>query len=77
MGQARCRTRQVRYYLLEEELEPGGTAYGVGIALEGETAEVRDLSPSRQRVEELARALVRGVVTPVALGDVVDDWLAE
>lgn len=76
MGEARCRASQARYYLLEEEAEKPG-AYGVQIEMEGEEASVRDLSPSRQRVEALAEALVRGAVTPVALRDVVDDWLLE
>lgn len=72
VGEARCRASQAYYYLLEED-----RSYGVEIELEGETASVRDLSPSRQRVRALAEALVRGTVTPVALRDVVDDWLLE
>lgn len=72
VGEARCRGSQVRYYLLEE-----GTSYGVEIRLKGESAAVRDLSPSRERAGELARRLVRGTVTPVGLRDVVDDWLLE
>lgn len=75
VGEARCRASQARYYLLEEAEKPG--SYGVQIEMEGEAAAVRDLSPSRQRVEALAEALVRGAVTPVALRDVVDDWLLE
>ena len=43
--------------------------------LDGEEAALPDLSPSRRRVQELAAALARGGVTPVALRDVVDDWL--
>lgn len=72
IGEARCRTSQARYYLLEET-----ASYGVEIELEGESAAVRDLSPSRERAGELARRLIRGTVTPVALRDVVDDWLLE
>ena len=74
VGEAQCRAFQARYYLLEEESETSGS-YGVQIEMEDEEASVRDLSPSRQRVEALAEALVRGGVTPVALRDVVDDWL--
>ncbi len=76
MGEAQCRAFQARYYLLEEELENPG-AFGVQIEMEDEEASARDLSPSRQRVEALAESLVRGAVTPVALRDVVDDWLLE
>jgi len=76
VGEARCRTAWARYYLLEREPEEGETAsYGVQVELEDETAAVRDLSSSRQRTADLAAALVRGAVTPVALRDVVDDWL--
>ena len=72
VGEARCRALPARYYLLEEDA-PG--SYGVQIELEGEEASVTGLSPSRKRVLALAEALVRGTVTPVALRDVVDDWL--
>lgn len=75
--ESRCRAFQARYYLLEEEPEGGGASYGVEVELEGESAAVPDLSPSRRRVEELADRLARGTVTPVALRDVVDDWLLE
>ena len=70
IGEARCRASLARYYLLETE-----ASYGVAVEMEGETAAVPDLSPSRRRVESLADALVRGTVTPVGLRDVVDDWL--
>ena len=76
VGEARCRASKVRYYLLEREAE-GPVSYGVQVELEGEEASAVDLSPSRRKVEILAEALVRGVVTPVALRDVVDDWLLE
>lgn len=76
VGEAQCRASKARYYLLEEDAGNPG-AYGVQIELDGEEASVPALSPSRQRVLELADALVRGVVTPVGLRDVVDDWLLE
>ena len=71
VGEAQCRASKARYYLLEEDAENPG-AYGVQIELDGEEASVPDL-----RVLELADTLVRGVVTPVGLRDVVDDWLLE
>ena len=73
IGESRCRALSARYYLLEEN----GDSYGVGIELKGESAAAPDLSSSRQRVEELAERLARGTVTPIALRDVVDDWLLE
>jgi len=76
VGEARFRAAQARYYLLEREPGEGGPAsYGVQVELGNETAAAPDLSPSRRRAAELAAALVRGVVTPVTLRDVVDDWL--
>lgn len=63
----------MRYYLLEE----AGDSFGIQVEMGEEAAAVPDLSPSRQRVRELAEALVRGSVTPVSLRDVVDDWLLE
>ncbi|MEY8386117.1 DUF6514 family protein [Oscillospiraceae bacterium 38-13] len=76
VGEAQCLASQARYYLLADVSEEG-ESFGVQIEMEEETAAVPDLSPSRQRVLELAEALVRGGVTPVALRDVVDDWLLE
>ena len=72
VGEVPCLSSQARYYLLEE-----AGNFGVQIELEGEEASVRDLSPSRQKVQDLAEALVQGTVTPVGLRDVVDDWLLE
>lgn len=77
VGEARCRAAQARYYLLEGEPEEDGRSYGVAVELGDEEEAVPDLSPSRERVEALAGALLRGAVTPVALRDVVDDWLLE
>lgn len=74
VGEVPCLSSQARYYLLEGE-EPG--SYGVRIELGEEEASAADLSPSRQRVRGLLEALIRGVVTPVGLRDVVDDWLLE
>lgn len=73
IGKSRCPALPARYYLLEEN----GDSYGVGVELKGESAAVTGLSPSRRRVTELAERLVRGTVTPIALRDVVDDWLLE
>lgn len=76
VGEAPCRALPARYYLLEEDGEDSGS-YGVQVELEGEKASARALSPSRQKVRALAETLARGAVTPVALRDVVDDWLLE
>lgn len=76
VGEARCRKSKVRYYLLEGEPEEPGS-FGVEIEMDEEKTSAANLSPSRERVLALAEALSRGAVTPVALRDVVDDWLLE
>ncbi len=51
-------------------------SYGVRIcAGDGEMAEVPDITVSIPRIDELMEFLVRNVVTPCTLKDVVDDWL--
>ena len=60
-GESRCKDAALRYYLLTE----------VG----GEQAAVSGITTARQRVQGLLDGLIRGQVTPVALRDVVDDWL--
>lgn len=77
VGEARCRASRACYYLLEGVSEEAGRSYGVEIRMGRESASAADLSPSRQRVEALARALVRGAATPLTLRDIVDDWLLE
>lgn len=71
MGKAHCQDILVQYYLLKGE----NRSYGVSVETERETAQVLDLTPSRQKAECLANSLARGAVTPVCLRDVVDDWL--
>ena len=59
-------------------LPAGGNAgRAIQVELDGEEAAVWDLSPSREKVQELLASLIRGGVTPVALRDIVDDWLLE
>ncbi|MCL1807147.1 MAG: DUF6514 family protein [Oscillospiraceae bacterium] len=71
--------RPITYSLLCGEAEASGTLgcefYGIQIEMEGETSCRPGLSASRKAVCELLDKLVYGSVTPVALNDVVDDWL--
>ena len=76
-GQAECLGRPVYYELLAEELEGEKECYGLRVRYGEETAEVRDLTSSQRRIQELLEALIRGAVTPVALDGVVEDWLLE
>ncbi|WP_308588623.1 DUF6514 family protein [uncultured Oscillibacter sp.] len=75
MGTARCKAQTVCYYLLVEELESGTEAYGVSVECGGEREARRRLTVSGRSVLGLIRRLIQGGVTPVALGDVVEDWL--
>jgi len=75
MRETQCLASQARYYLLEGT--PEEPSYGIQVELDGEEAAVWDLSPSREKVQELLASLIRGGVTPVALRDIVDDWLLE
>lgn len=64
------------YYLLAENLN-GRDAYGVRICGPAEEITVRDLSGSPQTIQTLTKRLMDGLVTPVTLEDIVEDWLAE
>jgi len=57
--------------------EAGEAEYGVGIAVaeSGERAEIHGVTPDRARAERLVDLLATYYVTPVALEDVVRDWL--
>lgn len=74
IGTAKCGDIAVQYYLLEECTQETVT-YGIEVACGGEYARVPDLTGSLGRMESLMAGLVRGAVTPVALRDVVEDWL--
>lgn len=74
MGEARCRTNPISYFLLAEE-SAAGELYGVQAELDGETAAVPGITMSQRQVQRLMAGLIHGRVTPVALRDVVDDWL--
>ena len=61
----------LRYTIVEEQ-----GAYGVRIEkADGECAELRDLTGSRERIEALFHMLWRGGVTPLSLRDIIEDWL--
>lgn len=68
-----------KYFILVEET--GGRfpceSYGIKILLDAqkESAEIHDISLSVERINDLAELLCRNSVTPVALRDVVEDWL--
>ena len=69
---APCGTQTIRYYLLEEESE-----YGLLVTMGEEETAVHALTPARSRAQALLERMARGTVTPIAVRDVVDDWLLE
>ncbi len=71
---------RLRYYLLVDELELGGgllcESYGVKVVSpDGEAEAVRNLTVRPERIDHLLELLQRNQVPPVALRDVIDDWL--
>ena len=75
-------TATLRYFLTVDtykcdagcELE----SYGVMVSFDdGESAAVRCITLSTERIGKLLELLMRGRVTPVSLNDVVDDWVGE
>jgi hypothetical protein len=72
--------KTVTYSLLRDEGQSYGPmgyeVYGVKVDMDNETASRPRLTVSRNAVGSLLRTLAKGCVTPIALDDVVDDWLA-
>ena len=71
-GAAECLGERIDYYILPE----GAEGYGVGAAYREDVVFVRNITPHREEITALASLLCRGRVTPIALRDVVEDWLA-
>ena len=62
----------------EMAVSPGFSceSYGVRIREQGgESGEVPNITVSISRIDELMELLVRNLVTPCTLRDVVEDWL--
>lgn len=73
-------TRVYNYAILVGEMEISPQfaceSYGVRIrSQDGEVSDVPNITVSISRIDELMELLVRNVVTPCTLRDVVDDWL--
>jgi len=68
------------YAILVDQVEGGAfscESYGAAVTSRatGERAEVRHITVSPQRIDELMETLVRCQVGPTHLRDVVEDWL--
>ena len=65
----------LRYFLLEGQTEDGTMDYGVQVELAEECVCVPHITPVRSEAVSLLKAMRRGSVTPVAVRDIVEDWL--
>ncbi len=75
-GQAECLGNPVYYELLAEDWNGDAECYGLRVRRGGEMEEIAGLTVSQRRIQGLLESLVRGAVTPAALRDVVEDWIA-
>ena len=70
---------ELMYYRLSEDAPDGTTRFGAAVEAvceEGTSrAEVPDITTSREKIDRLLSALIRGAVTPVSLREVVEDFL--
>lgn len=73
--------RTLVYYLIADLLPRRLflAQYGVGVSVleSRDEVDVRCITPNRSRAVQLADLLASNYVTPVALGDVVYDWLCK
>lgn len=77
MGKREVLTKAATYYLLTKEVGELCESYGVAVCLEdGEQCHIPDITCSHTGILGLISVLMRCTVTPVALRDVVDDWLS-
>lgn len=74
-GASRTPKGEVQYYLLKETCGEG-SAYGILVALEYESAEILRITVRFSEIQQLLQAMLRGTVTPVTVRDIVEDWLA-
>lgn len=82
LGEAGQRT--LIYYITSErvkfpEIDGEVVDYGVKVSISEseEESTISGITTVREKIEELIDMLATGYVTPVILGDIVYDWLAE
>lgn len=73
-GQSECCGAAVFYYLMVEEAA-GIERYGLQVRQGNETETVEDITSSQRQIQALLGVMARGGVTPVAVREVVEDWL--
>jgi len=76
IGKAPLRGMTVTYYLVAENLPKIGVTYGIEVRTSGgEHICIRDITTSHDAIRTLLELMIRNTVTPVAVWDVVEDWL--
>ena len=76
-GTAECRGRKIQYYILSERLGARNVCFGISVAYRGEEVRIPSVTGGYRAIKVLLRRLKRGRVTPVAVRDVVDDWVLD
>lgn len=74
----------VQYYILSEEAEADGAmlceSYGIRIAVSGanrtQSESVRHITMRASVIDQLVHKMAEYLVTPAALRDVIEDWMA-
>lgn len=77
MGRKQVLEQSMDYYLLEEQREDASEKYGIRILCEQETACIRGITDSQCGILSLLDRVMEGLVTPITLLDVVEDWLLQ
>ncbi|WP_091128174.1 DUF6514 family protein [Oscillibacter sp. PC13] len=75
IGRSKCKEAEVNYYLLSEELEDSVGQYGLCVECGEEAESILRITESQNAVLTLLSLLASGGVTPIAVRDVVEDWL--
>ncbi len=76
IGKQEILEKSAAYYLLMEEAGNVCESYGVEVCFEdGEQCRIPGITCSQTGILCLISMLMRCTVTPVALRDVVDDWI--
>lgn len=75
---------RVQYYILAEEAEAAGAmlceSYGIRVAVSGahraQSESVRHITMRASVIDRLVHKMAEYLVTPAALRDVIEDWMA-
>ena len=76
-GTAECRGKTIRYYILSERLGPKNVCFGISVVYREEEVRILNVTREYKAIKALLRRLKRGRTTPVAVRDVVDDWVLD